>query len=222
MSIFDAFSSSPRREPRPYIGRYGSPGISLRDLPCTLLVIATVVAGCALLLPLVRWLTMAKESDLQLVAGSVLQAPALDTPPDPVIRILVETNGHPIVIYEDDVSLSGEIMKLKWGDQVTARVKLLRAGVSEDSPGEYHIWELERNGVTIQSYQDAYRYQTRANERSTTYALGLGLLSAILLTLALALRMHFGAWVDPTPIEVEDPDEVVGLRPPKSDYEPRG
>ncbi len=203
MPIFDAFSSSPGQ--RPYIGRYGKPGISRRELPCVFLVMAMAVGGLALLLLLARWLTMAKESDLQVVAGSVLQAPELIRSSSPVISILVKTNGRPIVIYEDDLSLSPQIMNLKWGDQVTARVKFLRAGVPEGSPGEYHIWELKRDGVTIQSYQDAYRYQTRVNERQTTYGLGLVLISAILLTVALALRIHFGAWVDPTPIEVEEP-----------------
>jgi hypothetical protein len=202
MSIFDAFSSSSGQ--RPYIGRYGKPGISRRELPCVFLVIAIVVGSCALLLLLVRWLTMAQESDLYLVAGPVLQAPALDTPPHPVIGILIEKDGFPFTIYEDDMSLSREIMNWKPGDYVTARVKHLTAGVQSKS-GEYHIWELKRDGVTIQSYQDAYRYQTQANERATTYALGLVLLSAILLTVALALRIHFGAWVDQTPIEVQDP-----------------
>jgi hypothetical protein len=148
---------------------------------------------------------MAKESDLQLVAGSVLQARELTRPSNPVIRILVATNGRPVAIYEDDLSLSGEIMNWKPGDYITARVKFLREGVPRGSPGEYHIWELKRDGVTIQSYENAYLYQTGVNERQTTYALGLVLISAICLTVALALRIHFGAWVGPPPIEVQDP-----------------
>ncbi len=203
MSIFDAFSPSSRRGP--YIGRYGKPGISRRELPCVFLVIAIAVGCIALLLLTVRWLTMANESDLYVISGSVLRAPELIRSTSPVIRILVQTNGRPVTIYEDDLSLSQQIMHLKWGDPVTARVKLLRAGVQSGSSAEYHIWELKRDGVTIQSYQDAYRYQTRANERSITYALELGLLSALLLAVALALRMHFGAWVDQTPIEVQEP-----------------
>lgn len=202
MSIFDAFSPSPLR---PYIGRYGKPGISRRELPCVFLVIAIAVGCIALLLLTVRWLTMANESDLYVVSGSVLQTPELIRPSSPVIRILIAMDGRPVAIYEDDLSLSQQITNLKWGDQVSARVKFLRAGVPRRSPGEYHIWELKRDGVTIQSYQDAYRYQTRVNERQTTNALELGLLSALLLAAALSLRMHFGAWVDPTPIEVQDP-----------------
>jgi hypothetical protein len=186
------------------------------------LVIAIVVGCIAFLLLLVRWLTMAKESDLLLVTGSVLQAPALETSSNPVIRILVQMNDRPIAIYEDDLSLSREIMNLKWGDQVTARVKFLRAGVQEGSEGEYHIWELKRDGVTIQSYQDAYRYQTRVNESQTTYALGFGLISAILLTVALALRIHFGAWVDPTPLVSADAaDDAADYSANAADYDPR-
>jgi len=202
MPTFNAPSPSPRRWP--YIGRYGKPGISRRDLPCTFLVIAIVLGFGALLLPWLGWLTMAKESDLELVAGSVLQAPKQLRPSSPVIRILVETDGGPADIYEDDSSYSREIMNLKPGDHVTARVKGLRVGVPRGSRGEYHIWELRRDGVTIQSYQDAYLYQTRVNERQTTYALWLGLVSAICLTVALALRMHFGEWVDSTPLVPAD------------------
>ena len=196
------FNAPPPGERWSYIGRYGKPGISRRELPCVFLAAAIAVGCLALLLLWVRWLTMAEESDLYLVTGSVLQAPKLIRSSDPVIRILVQTNGRPIAIYEDDLSLSPEIMNLKWGDQVTARVKFLRQSRAH---GKYHIWELKHDGVTIQSYQDAYRYQTRVNERWTTYALGLGLLAAILLTAALALRIHYGAWVDPTPIEVPEP-----------------
>ena len=204
MPTFNAPSPNPRRWP--YIGRYGKPGISRRELPCTFLVIAIAVGFLALLLPLLEWLRMANESDLRFVAGSVLQEPTLIRPSNPVIHIRVKTDsGRPVDIYEDDLSRSQEIMNLKWGDQVTARVKFLRVGVPKGSPGEYHIWELKRDGVTIQSYQDAYLYQTRVNERQTTYALGLGLMSAILLAVALALRMHFGEWVDSTPIEVQEP-----------------
>lgn len=203
MSPFSAPSPAPER--RPYIGRYGKPGISRRELPCVFLVMALTVGFLALLMPSVRRLVMAKESDLYIVSGSVLQAPELITSTQPVIRILVSMNGRPIDIYEDDLSLSQQIMNLKWGDPVTARVKLQRASTQIGSDGEYHIWELKRDGVMIQSYQDAYRYQTQANERATTHALELGLASAILLAVALGLRMHYGAWVDPTPIEVEEP-----------------
>ena len=102
------------------------------------------------------------------------------------------------------MSYSREILNLKPGDHVTARVKFLTVGVPRGSRGEYHIWELKRDGVTIQSYQDAYLYQTRVNEQQTTYALWLGLVSAICLMVALALRMHFGEWVDSTPLVPAD------------------
>ena len=42
-------------------------------------------------------------------------------------------------------------MKLKPGDHVTARVQSFF--------GQYHIWELKRDGVTIESYQDTYLYK---------------------------------------------------------------
>ena len=202
MLMFNAPSPSSQRWP--YIGRYGKPGISRRELPYTLLVIAIILGFGALLLPFLGWLTMAKESDLKTVTGSVLQAPKQIRPSSPVIRILVETDGGRADIYEDDLSYSREILNLKPGDHVTARVKFLTVGVPRGSRGEYHIWELKRDGVTIQSYQDAYLYQTRVNEQQTTYALWLGLVSAICLMVALALRMHFGEWVDSTPLVPAD------------------
>ena len=63
MLMFNAPSPSSQRWP--YIGRYGKPGISRRELPYTLLVIAIILGFGALLLPFLGWLTMAKEGDLK-------------------------------------------------------------------------------------------------------------------------------------------------------------
>jgi hypothetical protein len=211
MPPFNAPSPSPRRWP--YIGRYGKPGITRRDLPNFFLILAIILGFGALVLPLLGWLTMAKESDLKFVAGSVLQAPTWLRPSSPLIRIRVETDDGPVDIFEEDFSHSREIMNLKPGDHVTARVKLLHVGTLHGSSGDYHIWELKRDGVTIESYQDAYLYQTRELEQYKTIALWLGLISSIFLTVALALRMHFGAWGDSTPSVSVD---VVGSVQPLS------
>jgi hypothetical protein len=152
---------------------------------------------------------MAKESDLRSVAGSVLQAPTLLRPFGPIIRIRVETDHGPATIFEEDVSHSREIMNLKPGDHVTARVYLSRVGNVSDSSNEYHIWELKRDGVTIESSQDTYLYETRELEQYKTSALWLGLAASICLMVALPLRMHFGAWVDPTPLEPADAADYV-------------
>ncbi len=208
MPMFNAPSPSPRRWP--YIGRYGKPGISRRDLPYTLLVIAIIFGFGALYLPLMGWFRMTKESDLKSVAGSVRQAPTLLRPISPIICIRVETDHGPANIFEEDLSHSREIMNLKPGDYVTARVTLSPVGNVSESD-EYHVWELKHDGVTIESYQDAYLYGSRELEQYKTTALWLGLAASICLMVALALRMHFGAWVDPTPLDSAD----------AADYDPR-
>ena len=214
---FNAPSPSPRRWP--YIGRYGKPGISRRDLPNTFLIIAIILGFGALVLPLLGWLRMAKESDLKFVAGSVLQAPTLLRPSWPIIRIPIETDDGPADIYEEDMSHSQEIMNLQPGDHVTARVKFLTVGTLRRSSGEYHIYELKRDGVTIESYQDADRNQIRELEQYITNALWVGLLSSICLIAALALRMHFGAWGDSTPSV--SADAVGSVQPLSSADYPR-
>ncbi len=88
---------------------------------------------------------MAKESDLKFVAGSVQRAPTWATEGD-LIVIGVEMDDGLHYLVEEDLSHSREIMKLKPGDHVTARVQSLL--------GRYHIWELKRDGVTIESYQE--------------------------------------------------------------------
>ena len=103
---------------------------------------------------------MAKESDLKFVAGSVQQAPRWvwrSTKSGPIIVIRVETDDGLHDLDAQDLSHSREIMNLKPGDHVTALVKSFF--------GQYDIWELKRDGVTIESYQDTYLYRTRENER---------------------------------------------------------
>ena len=168
---------------------WGLRKLSRRDLPNFFLIFAIVLGIIALVPPLARRLSWAKESDLKSVAGSVQRAPEWATEGD-LIVIGVEMDDGLHYLVEEDLSHSREIMKLKPGDHVTARVQFLL--------GRYHIWELKRDGVTIESYQEAYLYETRRIERGATNALWLGLVASIFLTVALALRMYFGAWRDPT------------------------
>ena len=92
-------------------------------------------------------------------------------------------------------------MNLRPGDQITAGVRPLAT---------YHnVWELKRDGVTIQSYQESYLYQVAQNGQAETNALLCGLLAAISLAAGLALRMHFGAWRDPTPSVSADATDYV-------------
>ncbi len=174
-----------------------------RNLPYTFLVLAILLGFIALILPLSGWLAMAKESDLKLVAGSVEQGPGWASPrggPIIFIRVKMDDGLHDLV--EEDLSHSRAIMKLKPGDHVTALVKSFF--------GQNDIWELKRDGVTIESYQDTYLYRTRENEQGTTNALWLGLASSILLTVAIALRMYFGAWRDSAAVPADAAGSVQG------------
>jgi hypothetical protein len=149
--------------------------------------LAIVLGFIALVIPLSGWLAMAKEGDLKFFAGSVQRAPGWESTkggPTIVIRVKKDDGLHDLV--EEDLSHSRAIMKLKPDDHVTALVKSFF--------GQYDIWELKRDGVTIESYQDTYLYRTRENERGGTNALWFGLVASIFLTVAIALRMYFGAW----------------------------
>jgi hypothetical protein len=186
---------------------YSAPGrperrYSRRNLPYTFLFLAIILGLIALLVPVSRRLSMAKESDLKFVAGSVQQAPSwAHTEGGGLIRIPVEIDDGLHDFFEEDLSHSREIMNLKPGDHVTARVQSLF--------GEYHIWELKHDGVTIETYQDMYLYSTQELELGTTKALWLGLVSSIFLVVALALRMHFGAWRASTPLVSADAADYV-------------
>jgi hypothetical protein len=158
-----------------------------RNLPYMFLFLAIVFGCFALVGPLSRWLYIAKESDLALVAGSVQGAPGWEsTKGGPIIRIRVEADDGLHDLFEEDLSHSREIINLKPGDHVTARMKSFL--------GQFNIWELKRDGVTVESYQDVYLYSTQKLEQAKTKALWFGLISSIFLTVAIALRMYFGAW----------------------------
>ena len=187
MPTFDAPSPSPRRWP--YIGRYGKPGIPRRDLPYAFLFAAILLGLVAVAVAVIGKFSMAKESDLKLVAGSVQRAPRwVHTKGGSIIVIRVKTDDGLHDLDEQDLSHSREIMKLRPGDQITARVQFWG--------GDHNIWELKRDGVTIQSYQDTYLYQAALNRDGLTAALVFGLVASIFLMAALVLRMYFGAWRD--------------------------
>ena len=200
MPTFNAPCPSFRRWPYPVTGAKPEP-LSRRDLPYTFLILAIMLGFSALVLPLLGWLRMAKESDLKFVAGSVLQAPKWLRPSSPMIRIRVETDDGPADIFEEDLSHSREIMNLRPGDRITARVMPFA--------GYHNIWELKRDGVTIQSYQETYLFQAATNERGVTGSLAAGLISLILLMAGLVLRMHFGAWRNSTPSVSADAADSV-------------
>ncbi|MGA3055689.1 MAG: hypothetical protein ABSD63_15890 [Candidatus Korobacteraceae bacterium] len=180
----------------PAPGRRARRPVTPRDLPALFLGFALVLGVFAVAIPVMGKLAMAKESDLKFVAGSVQQAPGWARGKGgsklPIIIIRVKMDDGLYDLHEQDLSHSREIMNLRPGDRITARVMPFA--------GYYHnIWELKRDGVTIQSYQETYLFQAATNERGVIGSLAAGLISLILLIAALVLRMHFGAWRDSTP-----------------------
>ena len=161
---------------------------SARNLPRALVIVAILLGSVALLGPLARKYSIVKESDLKVFTGFVQRASTRDR--NGLIRIRVETSDGPHDFLAEDTSHYQEMMNLQPGDYVTARVQRM--------PGEYHIWELTHDGVTIESYQDMYSFSTRELERGTTLALWTWLLCSILLVVAIGLRMYFGAWSETT------------------------
>ncbi len=168
---------------------YGAPnrGFSPLNLPRMLLVFAILLGFIALLAPLSRKLFMAEEGDLKSFAGSVQRAPTQDS--KGLIRIRVETSDGPHDLLVEDRSHYQQIINLQAGDYVTARAQSLL--------GEYHIWELKHDGVTIESYQDMCQFSARKLEQGTTSALWIGFLASICLVAAIVLRMFFGVWSQP-------------------------
>lgn len=168
---------------------YGTPnrGFSPLNLPRMFLVLAILLGFIALLAPLSRKLFMVEEGDLKFFVGSVQRAPTQDS--NGLIRIRVETSDGPHDLLVEDWSHYQEIINLQAGDYVTARAQSLL--------GEYHIWELKHDGVTIESYQDMYQFSVRKLEQGTTSALWIGFLASIFLVAAIVLRMFFGVWSQP-------------------------
>ena len=122
------------------------------------------LASSAVAIAVIGKLSMAKESDLKFVAGSVQRAPRwVSTKGGSIIVIRVKTDDGLHDLDEQDLSHSREIMHLRPGDRITARVKFWG--------GDHNIWELKRDGVTIESYQDTYLYQAAMNKDGATAAL---------------------------------------------------
>jgi hypothetical protein len=152
-----------------------------RDLPALCLMYAVISAFACFGLPLASKLDMAKETDLHSVTGTLLSAPKWITGRGAHLDIsLVASDGPHHFALED----SSRELPLRASDKVALRV--------------YHsrIWGIERNGVTIVSYQDTYRHMEGLNARSRQMAHWAGGISLVLFVLAALLRKHFGAWRD--------------------------
>ena len=174
----------------------GKGRLTRRDSPIVCLIYAVIFAVAALGLPFGAGLDLAQESDLQTIAGSVQSAPRVKNGGKGGIKLHIFVRGSDRLHHLTQDDLSGdvpEIMNLRPGDNVTARVK-------HDSLGRdlEWLWELRRGGDTILSYEQTLRYLERRNARIGKFAFWAGALSVGLFVAALLLRSRFGAWRDAT------------------------
>lgn len=179
-------SDRPRRKP------------TRRDLPALCLIYGVIFAAAVLGLPLAANLDLARKSDLRAIVGTVQSSPRTTASgkAGTKLHIVIRANNglHHLTQHDLSQEVPG-IMDLQAGDNVTALVKRDSLGRDLD-----WLWELKRDGMTILSYEDTYRYLQRRNARMRELAHWAGALSLGLFAVAILLRRHFGAWRDhPSP-----------------------
>jgi hypothetical protein len=171
-------------------------GATRRDSPALCLIYAAIFALVAIGLPFAASLDLAKESDLQTIAGSVQSAPRVTNGGKGGVKLHIFVQGRDGLHHLTQEDLSRDVpvvMDLRAGDNVTARVKHDSLGRDLD-----WLWELKRDGNTILSYEQTLRYLERRNTRTGKIAPWAGALSLGLFVVAILLRRHFGAWRDTT------------------------
>lgn len=174
----------------PLLGQFRQPttrGFSTQNLPRMFLVLGGMLGVIALLSPLSRQFFMAGEGDLTSFAGTLLQAPTRDA--NGLLRISLQTSDGERDLLVEDLSHLQEIMNLQPGDSITARAQSLL--------GENHIWELEHNGVVIESYEEMREFSDQKLQQGKAPALWVGFVASIFLVLAIVLRLVFGVWSQP-------------------------
>jgi hypothetical protein len=170
--------------------------VTRRDLPFILLVYGVLSAAFALAGPLAADSDLAKPSDLQSITGSVQRLPytTVSGKAGRKLHIFVRAEDGLHHLTQDDLSADvPAIMDLRVGDKVTALVKHDTLGRDLD-----WLWELHCNGATILSYRDTHRSLERRNMGIRELSHWAGILALALLTVAILLRRHFGAWRNTT------------------------
>lgn len=163
----------------------------LRNLPALCLVESIIFAAAALALPFGASLDMAKKSDLHLISGSVINVYRTNlSKAGPKLHILLRVSNRVHHLTQDDLFQNvPELGSLRAGDNVTALVR-------SDSFGRdlEWVWEIERDKVTLLSYDETQRFLEHEKERLSEIARWAGMISPGLFFLAILLRMHFGTW----------------------------
>jgi hypothetical protein len=166
---------------------------SRRDLPSLCMIFCVIFGAAAIALPFGANLDLAKESDLRSTSGLVEDVYRTNRPKaGPKLHILIRMDGRLHHLTQDDLSQDvPALLGLEAGDSVTARVKGDFLGRDLE-----WLWELQRDGVTILSYEDTFRFVERRNARTREAAHWAGLFALGLFVVAILLRMHFGVWRD--------------------------
>jgi hypothetical protein len=166
-----------------------------RDLPAICLIYGVIFALAALGLPLGAKLDMAQKSELHTISGIVQDSSRTDLPKaGRKLHILVQHSNRVYHLTQDDLSYEVPALRsLRPGDNVTALVRHDFLGRDLE-----WVWEVQRDGVTILSYDQTQRFLEQIKEQMQAIALWAGVLSIGTFVLGIFLRMRFGAWRDRT------------------------
>lgn len=171
---------------------------TIRNLPILFLVEGVFFAVAAIAMPLANNAYTAKENDLQTISGIVQRAPYITGPGrgGDMLQIFVRGSNGLHHLTQNDMSgwvpgIMDPIMNLRVGDNVTARVKHVPLGGDFD-----WLWEMQRNGTVILSYQNTHLYYAHADKRRRLFSYWAAGLAVALLLGAILLRRRFGAWSD--------------------------
>jgi hypothetical protein len=171
---------------------------SSRDLPSLLLVFGWIFTAAALCGPFASDSFLAKENDLRTISGLVQRAPYITGSGKGGNKLHIFVRGSDGLhdFTQEDMGhlvpgIMGSIMDLRVGDKVTARVEHDSFGRDLD-----WLWEMQRGGITILSYQDTHLFMERRNVRIRRLCHWAGVLALVSFLVAVLLRRHFGAWKD--------------------------
>lgn len=171
---------------------------TIRNLPILFLGEGVIFAVAAIAMPLANNADTAKENDLRTISGIVQRAPYITGPGKGGNKLQIFVRGSDGLHHLTQNDMSGwlpgimnPIMNLRVGDNVTARVKHDSLGRDFD-----WLWEMQRNGTTILSYQNTYLYYEHVGIRMRLLSYWAAGLAVALFLGAILLRRKFGAWSD--------------------------
>ena len=166
-----------------------------RDLPALCLIYGVILAFAALALPLGAKLDLAKRSELHSISGTVRDTSRTNlSKAGPKLHIFVQDSNRLHHLTQDDLSYEvPAVRSLRAGDSVTVLVRRDFLGRNLE-----WVWEVQRDGVTILSYDQTQGFLEQTKQRMEAIALWASVLSIGTFMVAVFLRMHFGAWRDNT------------------------